>query len=352
MKREDACVLAEQPICPMCGSAARQDCEIPYRSNRYVEAGATSLGLEERALFDQMKGWQCSSCGTVYFDPWLSPRFARDLYHRILPHHNLGWYEFYDVVRNPDAVLRRTSLVERLRAALPSLKTYAEVGCPFEGLLPYFAVRPYRAGDEQFLDYPGCVAVDEGDVRRNPDVRGNRINFERIGRACSSALNRLQLLRVFPPARLRQQYLHWSGRARAAGTQDVSTMYLEKESSVHWGSHCQSFNVQCRRMAEDVLACGAARLSDLASHESFDLIGIFNALDHYMKPIQLLHELLAISKFVYVEGHGKTDAGKQHPFLLSAEVFSKLPLPGASVVGHFSGVDDSETFSVLIRRDA
>jgi hypothetical protein len=109
--------------------------------------------------------------------------------------------------------------------------------------------------------------------------------------------------------------------------------------------------VQCRRVAEDVLACGAARLDELPPEKSFDLIGVFNALDHYTRPIELLQELLTISKFVYIEGHGSADAGKQHPFLLSEQVFSKLRLPGTTSLPRFNGTEDPEMFSVLLCKE-
>jgi hypothetical protein len=93
-------------------------------------------------------------------------------------------------------------------------------------------------------------------------------------------------------------------------------------------------------------------LSDAAPDMSFDLIGVFNSLDHYLKPVELLRELLTISRFVYVEGHAKSDAGKQHPFLLNDDVFRKLPITGVSVMTQFSGAKDPETFSVLLRRES
>ena len=47
----DAHVFSEQRQCPVCGSDRRGDCDIPFRSNRYVQAGAQYLGLDERLVF-------------------------------------------------------------------------------------------------------------------------------------------------------------------------------------------------------------------------------------------------------------------------------------------------------------
>lgn len=344
-------VLSRVLHCPTCGSPEREAFHLPYQSNRYIQSAASLLHLEEEALFEMLEAKRCTACRAVYFDPWLSVLFTGKVYRERYPQHNLGWYEFYHIVANPERTLERSSLVQKLREVLPSLKTYAEIGCPFQGLIPFFSVRKYQYKAKVFYDYPGTIRF-HAKTGRYPEVKGNAVNLERIGQLFSNAFNRSQLLRAFPLHRLLERYWHQNGHLEVLEAHPVECFYLHKDSVALWGSQCRSLGIGCREMLVDVFQCHSLNLEDLRATEmKFDLISVFNALDHYLQPLRLLEDLFRFTDYVYVEGQVSTlRGGKQHPFFLEEEVFRRLTIPGVVPVSGFKGIEKNNWYSILLRR--
>jgi hypothetical protein len=351
MRAED--LLQRQLVCPVCESAEREVRPIPFRSNRYIAAFARTAGMEERALFDTLTAYTCGKCGGLYFDPWFSLACQRRLYGQIYPQHNLGWYRFWSSVADPAGQTREAAVVAALRAHVGRLETYAELGCPFNGLLPYLGLREYARGGTRFWDHPGSWRGRHA-AGMYPHVRGNVLNFERVGLWLAGLLDRVQLARAYPARRLVQRALVRSGRARRVGDHGVRCVYIRHQPTTLWGGACASLGVDCRQALDDVFGIGAVDLEDVATAGlRFDVIAVCNALDHYKQPARLVERLFAFTDHVYLEGHhGEGDFGKQHLFFFepaTIEQFASL-VPGAEMVRDFRAPVPPNWYSLLLRR--
>jgi hypothetical protein len=235
---------------------------------------------------------------------------------------------------------------------IPSLKTYAEIGCPFNGLLPYLSLREYHYRSKTFLDYPGAYEL-KTDVGLHPRV-GGMINFERLGFALRNLLTGVQLLRVFPLKRLMKRSLIRFKRAHEIPRRGPDCYYIRHGSSLFWGRNCKSLGVDCSTALKNVFGTQIVSLEEIkAANIRFDLVGIFNSLDHYRNPFGFLRQIFEFTDYIYLEGHcAQADWGKQHLYFLQEEVFSALPglFSFAEEVFGFKGRARQNWYSILLRK--
>jgi hypothetical protein len=315
--------------------------------------GAKMVGISERILFDSLEGQKCLSCGALYFDPWLSLRFQRSLYEDLFPQHNLGWYTFWSIIRNPGNLHRDAALHQMLKEKFPTLKTYAELGCPFNGLLPYLSLKEYEYNSKKFWDYPGIYSLNTP-IGKYPHVKGNVLNFECMGHFVAQSFNRVQLLRAFPLKRLIERSLLRLKRAQEVQHHGIHRYYIRHEGSTLWGNNCKSLGVDCRKALEEVFGVKVLNFEDISTEKiRFDLVAIFNSLDHYKNPVWILRQIFEFTDFVYLEGHhSQGERGKQHFYFLEEDTLRALPklLPLTELVPDFKGRAAENWYSVLLRK--
>ena len=347
-------VLAPQPECPVCGGVERRPRPLDYHANNYLAVAARALGVTQEALFAAMPAHECAACAAIYFDPWLSVELQERFYGELFPQHNLGWYTFWNVLRAPAPAARDLALLAELRRHVPRLGTYAEVGCPFLGLLPALGVRRYEANGRAFHDYPGAYPVARP-AGKYPQVRGNRLlNLERVGAAVARAAASAQVARALGPARLAERRAVRAGRAGRGEGSDIRACYLRLDSGMLWGRECRSLGVECRAALTSVFGIPGLALEDAeAARKRFDVVAVINALDHYRNPVALLRRLFSLTDHVYLEGHhADGERGKQHLYFLEAETLDGLEKlePSIERVPGFTGRAQPHWYSLLLRR--
>jgi hypothetical protein len=346
-------LLSRYPECVVCGSPERTPYPLSFQSDRYVRAAARSVGVAEKTFFDSLEGQKCKSCGALYFDPWLSARFQKELYENLYPQHNVGWDTFWSTVRNPEGVSLDADGYEMIREKIPSLRTYAELGCPFAGFLPYLSLKEYRFRSKKFWDYPGTYAVDTP-IGKHPRIKGNRINLERVGRSIAQSFNRSQLMRVFTLKRLIKRSLIRLKMVHESRSHGVNCYYIRHDSTILWGKNCKSLGIDCRTAAEKVFGIQILDFEDIQTEKiRFDLVGIFNSLDHFKNPLRLLRRLFEFTDYVYIEGqHSQAGPGKQHLYFLEEETVRTLPelLHVAEAAKDFRKGVPEHWYSILLRK--
>ena len=101
---------------------------------------ADELDLTVSELVALFCVYRCAKCSTVYCDPWLSTTGMTRLYTNRHPQHLLGWQHFYQWAQKKGDGSQSTyeqRLWNLLNKVVGEIKTYAELGCPFMGLLLY-----------------------------------------------------------------------------------------------------------------------------------------------------------------------------------------------------------------------
>jgi len=91
-----------------------------------------------------------------------------------------------------------------------------------------------------------------------------------------------------------------------------------ERSSCFWSAGCIALNSSCQSICQNILETPVLSFQDAEREKMrFDLFGIYNCLDHYIEPLDVLQKAVGLSKLVLVENH-QNDAmkaySKQHLF--------------------------------------
>jgi PAS domain S-box-containing protein len=349
----DEKLLTSYRECPVCGGSKRSRLSMNFVADRYVGSVARFLEIPEQVLFDCLEAQMCSSCGATYFDPWFSVGLQRKLFEKLYPQHYAGWALFWSIIKNPSSVSERADLYQSFRHIIPNLKTYGEVGCPFTGLFPYLSVKEYIFKSKRFLDYPGAYTFDNS-IGLHPRLGRFRQVCDRLSKGFVRSLNRFHLLRILALKRLIMRALVRWGVAQPIDREKIESYFIKCDSSISWGKNCKSLNVDCETVLQNVFGADVIGLEDIPLEKRrFDLIGIYNSLDHYKNPIHLLGRLFEFTDHIYLEGHHREGSnGKQHFYFLEPRTIRQLPklLKMAEVVPEFKNRAAENHYSVLLRK--
>jgi len=298
--------------CPVCGGTEREPAHAMSKSGvQYLQRAADRLGVSVGDLIERAQVFKCVTCRSYFCDPWLSPEFASWLFCAATPDHIVGWEEFEFWVRNRKGRFELHN--QRVYAAVTRrtgpLRSYAEFGCPFQGFL-----LPLKAHE---ADPEARIRLFARALRRAPDVRWTR--FTRLYNALEGFLRGALVLAL----RIRAILDRIIDRRRAdASPEQISSrpesLYLLTHDTTRaWSSNCTRYGASCKYFARTILDAHVIPMDEARGQGlTFDLVGVFNILDHTTFPSEVLRTLLDVSRHVLVVSHDARRAGKQHMFAL------------------------------------
>ena len=284
--------LSRYPSCPVCASRSRRPIADNAGDNRYTRAiplvAAVSLG----EIRDLLQVFHCDECSASYCDPWLSRRTSGSLYATGFGQHVKGWRIFHESVADSDVETHsywQRHAWERINAVAGPVRSYAELNCPFTGMLTFFRRAEVDPGSYRRLVQASLRSVRSG--RRYPG--GLRAPFRRLMR------------RSIPVTA--------SAPARHGHLALPSERFLViAPSSLCWGSNCISSGVSCHALAPALLGSPIVNLEDVRRDDFRFDVAVLTQLDHHFEPMVLLDRFLEISKLVMVVCHSSNRFTKQH----------------------------------------
>jgi hypothetical protein len=309
--------------CPVCGSASRSvlhEGVMNIKPDSYTERFADYLGTSHAELLHGAAQMQCSDCGTIYLDPWLSRDAQVLLFQMASPTHIGGWTEWEYVTRTGRGRPYMENLVAYLGSTLGNINHYVEIACPFSGLLLTTAPR------EQLLAWRATKAPSaQHDWRMTKMARLHGI-WERLGLRLVDAILRLR---------------QFAARSMRSGRPNHQTLAGQRTFAMvsslrRWNLGCNRFGAGCAQVAVQALDCDVKMLNEMPP-DSADLIGIFNSLDHLENPVEVLKQCLAVSPRIIVGGHEPRRAKYQHAYALDDETIRRLGTKHGFSVTNISG---------------
>ena len=328
-------VLQPTPNCPWCGSTRRTSSRaFTSKPNRYLAAVAEEVRTTPEALIEKMTAVECQNCGTSYCDPWLSPAATRWLFSLGYPQHNAAWKAFYQWLdRTPDfeakVLPRKEKIWRHVRDRIGLVRRYGEIGCPFMGLLAYFQ-SGRRTAAESFTKFQ--------DIHRRQNAPPRHPTF---------------MPSLFPVEQAMLRIRSWKNRRRwpsqTLASPDPSSFpsdvwFIRSPSRLLWGANCSSLGTSCAATALAHFSANIMELNDLDS--SFDLLALFNTLDHQDKPARVLEKAMACARFVLIELHRDQQAGKQHLYVIN-EALARTARQRGWKLEDFSKIVDQEEHDCL-----
>jgi hypothetical protein len=290
--RED--VLCRYPCCPVCASSRRRPVPDTAGDNRYIRAIPLVAPISPSEVLDLLRVHRCEECSSAYCDPWLSRRVSALLYASGFGQHYGGWQIFHASVADSDVATHaywQAKTWARIREVAGPISGYAELNCPFGGLLTYFRRSQSEPGEYRRL----ARRVERG-------LRSRRRHPEGV----ASTVRRIFDRRA--PAR--------TPRAARPGALDVpgERVLVVEPSSACWGTNCISRGVSCRSVAPELLDAAVVTSEDLRREALRFDVAVLTQLDHFFSPMQVLDRFLDISKLVVVLCHLSDRFTRQHLF--------------------------------------
>lgn len=322
--------LVEIKNCPVCGGTEREPSDGMTRRKlqglHYIKHAAAALGISVEELVELVNTFRCLSCGSYFCDPWLSPEMASALFCASAPDHIVGWANFEHWLyprRNNIIQTRNQRLYAAVTRKIGSLSSYAEFGCPFQGFLLQLTGYETTPGKR--------ISLFAQALYREPDIRWTKIT--RIHNAAQRWCSRLAVLglrvrAVLVALAVIKGVLNKRGKIadRQVEHEEIPVASLPKQrylltqdTTKGWGSNCVRYGASCQYFAHTVLGADVIPMDE--AHRNgfprFDLIGIFNILDHTTFPMDVIRKSLELTDHVLIVTHHATHAGKQHLFALS-----------------------------------
>jgi len=163
-------ILSNHPYCPVCKSRDRVRFNLKNTSvrdssngsNYYLDILFKSAGIDVASALERMTLWECKACQTLWYDPWLTLDFIASSYGYLTGRHKQGWERLRTYSGNYSRRSERR-IVDLLLALLPDFSRYAEVNCPFNGILLELQNRRVPNFDKTkavLAKKNGCLAQD------------------------------------------------------------------------------------------------------------------------------------------------------------------------------------------------
>ena len=316
-------VLAYSPSCPVCNTSvqfAERDPDAFDRlgGDRYLQPLADSLKVHLEDIYTSISTFRCTECGAVFFNPWFNHLARNQIFLQGHPIHNVGWRNFQERFEQrlcPNLQLPLEDLLRAVRQRIGVVTTYAELGCPFQGLLLHLA-------DDATVGSIGRSAsvftsMRAQDYRRFlPPLR----QFMRIAGLGKSWSRQLSLIR----RRRNKLRGRWYWGSNGNDSPKFERTFVPLQSSKFWGLNCSMYGDSCVATASRSLNATVVPQSQfMESQFRYDLIGLFNVLDHQDDPLTLLRQCLSKSRAVVYLGH-EAPISAQHHFGLGRSFFHLL----------------------------
>lgn len=308
--------LIETKNCPVCGGKDREKANgmSPKTGYHYLKHAASSLQISFENLIESMQVNKCKDCGSYFCDPWFSPELASALFCASAPDHIAGWGSFEHWLHPRRSLNRDQARNQRLYSIVTErigpISSYAEFGCPFQGFLLQLKEEETNASER--------VNLFSRALYREPDVRWTMItriyhNAQRLCNILVVLYLRIRLVLAALPRPTKAK-----GRQGNEGILVPSPprlrYLLTEDTTKGWGSNCVRYGASCRYFANMTLGASVIPLNEIQPNgfPRFDLIGIFNSLDHTTYPLDVIRKSLEHSERVLVVTHKASQAGKQH----------------------------------------
>ncbi len=274
--------------CPLCDGQRWVHDSVP-EANLYSEKLALLLHRDERDLLEAQANWRCTSCGLIVKRHWFAESVLKELFGTAVAVHPRGW----DCVLDRFSVSGVRDAVERWAAGVESsVDTEIRRGERELRSIVDSIAEPLRFDRNAVLEL-----IEQGDadgLRRASDQIAASIGrpapFKRFAGFRSSELWDYLQRKTGGFGSYAEVGCPLWGLLPLAAEAGAAASFLSRDEPNYWSVGCQVGGVQCTtRLLGDQRIEAAA----WSSSNSYEVIGVFQYLDHLIQPRRFLEELFA-----------------------------------------------------------
>jgi len=287
-------------LCPVCGSLGNKATIDPpvgnLKPNRYTNAISNGYQVEFEQIVTEFSLWECQECKCIYWDPFFSLEARNILYSKKFNDHGAGWSVFlkqnYLKKDHKDSIQAAALILVLNKYINVNIKNYAEVNCPFLGLVPHIT---------NIVEQPPKIINDK----------------------LEDAKSRGLIYSIY--MRFIKFYIDYKFGKKKCSNHSFSKEGLTNVSLISipttngWGPMCNRFGIGCNHLIESIPFDYVIK-KDMR----FDLIGFFNTFDHLDDPLRSLNLTLKQSENIIIQIHPWSHAGPQHAFYLPPYFWENL----------------------------
>ncbi len=338
--------------CPVCNSEERVQAHRRPYYDRYMKAMSDQLKLSYKELLRTFNTYECQQCKSICSDPWLNSKGMYALYGKGHSQHILGWEIFYDWVNaaaNNNSNQKRAELWRKFEKIVGPINVFGQLNCPFFGPLLYFNDIEEEADSkiDRVAEAMSRVTSTYLHPYNSEQVQNRLMSF--LGKRITSqkvVTDQYNIGNSNYIAKKEVKKLIRNNKSEKSNEHDLLKLpvysipqnrYLVFEpSSCFWSTNCNSLNCSCKSLSGELLNTPVIDLKDVKREKiHFDLFCIFNALDHYINPKEILSELLEHSKVVFFDTHQSDEErsfSRQHFYVFGKNFLQSIAEPDWSWV--------------------
>jgi len=332
----------ESGRCPLCGTAVTQrhsSTASDAPRNHYAVALAIRGQASGTPLPGPIETLECGACGLLSRQPYYTDSAVACVYLQDPPLHLAAWKTVGKVLRGKSfaSYCAPEQLIELVADRLPTIRTYAEFGCPFQGFL-VSDLRTRHAENRAKALIAGW---------RSPFLQ-RQYGLHLLGRAIAH--------RLVPLFRSRRRRVVDStvGVARLGSERFI----VVDDSTQRWGLACVNYGMSCWQLASCIPAVKIQTRAEVGmslGSDRLSLLAFFDSLDHCTDLSGVVSWALSHADAILIVAHKVQFAGLQHRFVLTPaaiQYIAKLS-PGWTAVDlgteDGSGLERSHLWYLLVR---
>jgi len=282
-------VLQEVQRCPLCGSSERQ-AHSQAKPNLYSEKLVALTGIDESELIECMPNSSCDSCGLIYKRRWFPRSHLEALFRDAVPWHPKGWDAISDRFSADNFFSELDHYEDALRSGDPEQSArWQRSLLSIIDSIPELEDHPDRPAIQRAIQSGDCATV-----RQYREVLYEQMSepapFKRFAGFRSCEMWHWCIERAGPVETYAEVGCPLWGMLPIARGEGTRAIFLSRPEPNYWGSNCRMDGRGCTAEIQRQTGTEHAQWDAVAPGE-FDMIGLFQYLDHLEDPLDFMDAL-------------------------------------------------------------
>ena len=297
-------------FCPSCNKQTKiKKLNFDYKTNRYTKNLNDKFNISEKLIIENTELSQCLDCHLIFFNKWIKESYIKILYSETI--HHAGWNRLFMILnQNQKFINKRYLILKYIENRFNNIKSYAEFGCPFMGLLLFFNL--IKNKNNSLITNINNIFlkknIDDSKYYKQISIFYKIIKFVNY-----------TVFKIY-------NFFNFIYTKNFSKNFDIKInleklFFINYISERNWNLSCNMMNINCRNLISKIDNINYIELKDL--NQKIDLIYLDNVIDHTDEILNILNKIFIKSDNIVIQAHG-IQGGIQHSFFLTLDYLKKI----------------------------